>query len=171
MRQRRQQWRPIQQGGFAAQEMTQPLSRGGWSGNLHVISRRHVTITHFWNVRCFVAAVICHGEWPRGGGAAKKKSHRPIGTMRIFSLFYSILVCFLCIFVVIMNTKEKIHYITACLMLLFGCTLCVVGFAVKPVGIVDESVLLILGQCIIYAGSVFGISLYVKSEVKKTIGK
>lgn len=56
-------------------------------------------------------------------------------------------------------------------MLLFGCTLCVVGFAVKPVGIVDESVLLILGQCVIYAGSVFGISLYVKSEVKKTIGK
>lgn len=101
----------------------------------------------------------------------KKKSHRPTGTMRIFSLFYSILVCFLCIFVVIMNTKEKIHYITACLMLLFGCTLCVAGFAVKPVGIVDESVLLILGQCVIYAGSVFGISLYVKSEIKKKIGK
>lgn len=70
-----------------------------------------------------------------------------------------------------MNTKYKeiIHYACAIIMLLFGCVVSLLGFFAHPYGVVSESVLWILGQCLIYSGSIFGVSLYVKSEVKKIL--
>jgi len=50
-------------------------------------------------------------------------------------------------------------------MLLFGCILTTIGFFTEPMGEVSSSVLWILGQCLIYAGSALGIANYVKSSV------
>lgn len=63
------------------------------------------------------------------------------------------------------NMKEEITYFSAILILLFGIGLSTAGFIVSPLGVVDESVLWILGQCFIYAGSIFGITSYVKLKV------
>lgn len=46
-------------------------------------------------------------------------------------------------------------------MLVFGCTLTAIGFFMEPAGEVSSSVMWVLGQCLIYAGSVFGLKNYV----------
>lgn len=63
------------------------------------------------------------------------------------------------------KVKDSIAIITACVMLLFAIALSTAGFIVSPVGEIDRSVLWIFGQCCLYAGSIFGIGLYVKSKV------
>lgn len=50
---------------------------------------------------------------------------------------------------------------TAIAMLFFGCMLTTIGFFLEPAGEVSSSVMWILGQCLIYAGSVFGLKNYV----------
>lgn len=61
--------------------------------------------------------------------------------------------------------KDSVTVWSAIGMLLFGCVLTTVGFFVEPIGEVSSSVLWILGQCLIYAGSALGIANYVKSSV------
>ena len=51
-------------------------------------------------------------------------------------------------------------------MLAAGVTLVFAGFLVPPLGEVSESVLWFFAQCLIYAGSIFGISIYVSSQLK-----
>lgn len=58
------------------------------------------------------------------------------------------------------NELCHIKELTALFALLFGCILSVAGFIVDPMGVVDDSVLWILGQCFIYAGSIYGISTH-----------
>lgn len=62
------------------------------------------------------------------------------------------------------NKKEAIQYATAVGMLVAGLALTVAGFVVKPVGEISDSVLYVLAQCLIYAGSIFGIGLYVNTK-------
>ena len=64
------------------------------------------------------------------------------------------------------NTKDTVAVVSAVSMLAFGALLCIVGFFVNPIGIIDNSVLWVLGQCLMYAGGIFGISMYVKKEVQ-----
>lgn len=64
------------------------------------------------------------------------------------------------------NTKDTVAVISAVGMLFFGAALCTVGFFISPMGIIDNSVLWVLGQCLMYAGGIFGISMYVKKEVQ-----
>lgn len=62
-------------------------------------------------------------------------------------------------------TKEKKDAIatwSALGMLIFGAVLTGSGFCVTPVGTIDDSVLWVLGQCLLYAGGIFGITLYTK---------
>ena len=62
-------------------------------------------------------------------------------------------------------TKEKKDAIatwSALGMLIFGVLLTGAGFCVTPVGTIDDSVLWVLGQCLLYAGGIFGITLYTK---------
>lgn len=79
-------------------------------------------------------------------------------------------------------TKEKrtdIQIWSAVIMLIFGIGLTIAGFIVPPVGVISDSVLWVLAQSLIYAGSALGISVYVqckfndiKAEIKKhTPGK
>jgi hypothetical protein len=62
------------------------------------------------------------------------------------------------------TTKDKISYIVATLAFVFGIGLTVAGFVVAPLGIIDSSVLWVLGQCLTYSGAVFGVGLYVNNS-------
>lgn len=65
-----------------------------------------------------------------------------------------------------MTTEKKISIQTwsAIAMLAVGSVLSVAGFCVPPVGEVDDSVLYLFAQCLIYAGSIFGVSSYYKAK-------
>lgn len=67
------------------------------------------------------------------------------------------------------ETKEDIQVWTAVGMLIAGVGLSVVGFLVTPLGIIHDSVLWFFAQCLIYAGSIFGVSIYVTGKVNKAI--
>lgn len=62
------------------------------------------------------------------------------------------------------NTKDKISYGIAVLSFILGMGLTIAGFIVAPLGIIDSSVLWVLGQCLTYSGAVFGVGLYVNNK-------
>ena len=64
-----------------------------------------------------------------------------------------------------LEKKEAIQYVTAVGMLVAGLALTVAGFVVAPLGVISDSVLYVLAQCLIYAGSIFGIGLYVNTKI------
>ena len=61
--------------------------------------------------------------------------------------------------------KESIQVWTAIIMLVVGTLLVIAGFIVPPTGEVHDSVLWFFGECLIYAGSIFGISIYVSGKI------
>lgn len=65
------------------------------------------------------------------------------------------------------ETKDKISYIVASLAFLFGIGLTIAGFIVNPLGIVDDSVLWVLGQCLVFSGGVFGVGLYINNKMQE----
>ena len=56
--------------------------------------------------------------------------------------------------------KDKISQISALLMLLSGVGLSVAGFVADPMGEISDSVLWYVGQTLMYAGSIFGVTIY-----------
>lgn len=62
------------------------------------------------------------------------------------------------------NTKEDVQICTAVGMLLAGVGLSVAGFIVEPTGQIHDSVLWFFAQCLMYAGGIFGIGIYVSSK-------
>lgn len=64
-----------------------------------------------------------------------------------------------------LDIKNKIAYITAIVAFTIGWGLTVAGFIVGA-GVISESVLWVLGQALVYAASVFGVGMYVSSEVR-----
>ena len=69
------------------------------------------------------------------------------------------------------ETKGNIAVISAIAMLSFGMIFTGIGFFVQPLGEVSDSVLWILGQALIYAGSIFGIATYTKGVIIKQVGE
>lgn len=67
------------------------------------------------------------------------------------------------------ETKEDVQIWTAVGMLIAGAGLTVAGFLVAPLGIIHDSVLWFFAQCLLYAGSIFGVSIYVTGKVNKAI--
>lgn len=63
-----------------------------------------------------------------------------------------------------LNIKEKITIISACAAFIFGWAMSMAGFFLPPIGEVADSILWILGQSMVYAASVFGVSAYFRSE-------
>lgn len=59
------------------------------------------------------------------------------------------------------ETKEEIQIISAIGMLVVGIGLAIAGFVIPPTGEIHDSVLWIFAQCLIYAGSIFGVSVYI----------
>jgi hypothetical protein len=69
------------------------------------------------------------------------------------------------------ETRGNIAVISAIAMLSFGMIFTGIGFFVQPLGEVSDSVLWILGQALIYAGSIFGIATYTKGVIIKQVGE
>jgi hypothetical protein len=69
------------------------------------------------------------------------------------------------------ETKEDIQVCTAVGMLFLGSGLSVAGFIVPPLGQIHDSVLWFFAQCLIYAGSIFGIGIYVNGKFNQLIDK
>lgn len=63
--------------------------------------------------------------------------------------------------------KDIISYTMATLSFVFGLALTIAGFIVAPLGIIDSSVLWVLGQCLTYSGAVFGVGLYINNAKKE----
>ena len=64
------------------------------------------------------------------------------------------------------ENKERIQVWTAVTMLAVGTILVIAGFIVPPTGEVHDSVLWFFGECLIYAGSIFGIGIYVAGKIQ-----
>ncbi|MCH5241793.1 MAG: hypothetical protein J1F67_05145 [Muribaculaceae bacterium] len=64
------------------------------------------------------------------------------------------------------HTKEIIAYFMAFLSFGIGYGLTIAGFCVEPRGEVHGSVLAVLGEALAFAGSILGISMYIKSEFR-----
>ena len=69
------------------------------------------------------------------------------------------------------NTKEDIQVWTAVGMLFAGVGLSVAGFVVEPLGQVHDSVLWFFAQCLMYAGGIFGIGVYVTTKFNHLVDK
>ena len=65
------------------------------------------------------------------------------------------------------DTRTTYQVYSAIGMLIAGCALSLAGFIVPPVGEISDSVLWFFAQCLIYAGSIFGVSIYVQSKFKE----
>lgn len=64
------------------------------------------------------------------------------------------------------ETKEKIQYAASIASIIFGFTLTAMGFFTEPVGEVHTSVLTVLGEVLVFGGSIFGISLHYGNELR-----
>lgn len=62
------------------------------------------------------------------------------------------------------ETKDNIQIISAVALLFGGFLLAVAGFIVPPTGQIHESVLGIFAECLIYAGSIFGVTIYIQTK-------
>lgn len=66
-----------------------------------------------------------------------------------------------------LDIKEKAATISAVAAFIVGWGLTIAGFIVPPLGEIADSILWVLGQALIYAASVFGITSYFTSETRK----
>jgi len=69
------------------------------------------------------------------------------------------------------ETKEEVQIYTAVGMLMSGVGLSVAGFIVEPTGQIHESVLWFFAQCLMYAGGIFGIGVYVTTKFNHLVDK
>ena len=67
--------------------------------------------------------------------------------------------------------RVNIQYISAVGMLISGVALSIAGFVVPPLGEISDSVLWFAAQTMIYAGSVFGVSVYVNDKFRSITDK
>lgn len=63
-----------------------------------------------------------------------------------------------------LNIKDKLAILSAIIAFILGWCMSIAGFWIPPVGEVADSILWILGQALLYAASVFGVSAYFRSE-------
>lgn len=64
-----------------------------------------------------------------------------------------------------MKEKSDKGVVGALMMLMSGIALSVAGFVVDPVGEISDSVLWYVSQALIYAGSVFGVTVYIDRQL------
>ncbi len=66
-----------------------------------------------------------------------------------------------------LSVKEKAAIISAIAAFIVGWALTIAGFCVYPLGEIADSILWVLGQALIYAASVFGITSYFTCESRR----
>ena len=57
--------------------------------------------------------------------------------------------------------------LSAVCLLAFGAVMCAIALFMPPQGEIDGSVLMLFGQILIYAGSVFGVKVYIQQLFRK----
>lgn len=62
---------------------------------------------------------------------------------------------------------DKAKNVSAVLLVVSGIIMCFCGFFAEPIGEIDETVLAYLGECLIWAGSMFGMTEYVRHQINK----
>ena len=70
-----------------------------------------------------------------------------------------------------MDSKAKIQYIMAAILLVSGIILCYLSFYRTPAGTITASVLQYFAECLIWAASVFGMTAYVDVRIRKLTHK
>ena len=65
------------------------------------------------------------------------------------------------------RSNRKAAYVTAVISFVVGWGLTIAGFIVPPRGEVSGSVLAVLGEAMVYAASVFGVTLYFQNQMAK----
>lgn len=68
---------------------------------------------------------------------------------------------------VLKDIKQRTAYVTAIISFVAGWGLTIAGFCVPPTGEVSGSVLAVLGEAMVYAASVLGVSMYFGNEMEK----
>lgn len=66
--------------------------------------------------------------------------------------------------------KTNLKELTAIILLFFGIILAFVALLIPPPGEIHDSVLFLFAQILIYCGSIFGISGYIKELIDKGKG-
>ena len=67
----------------------------------------------------------------------------------------------------ISSNKERAAFITAVASFIIGWGLTIAGFILPPKGEISNSVLAALGEAMVYAASVFGVTLYFRNQMAK----
>ena len=57
--------------------------------------------------------------------------------------------------------------LSAALLLAFGAVTCAISLFLPPQGEIDSSVLMLFGQILVYAGSVFGVKVYIANLLNR----
>lgn len=65
------------------------------------------------------------------------------------------------------DSKQRAAYWTAIVAFLVGWALTIAGFIVPPMGEISGSVLAVLGEGLVYAASVFGVTLYFNHQMAR----
>ena len=60
-----------------------------------------------------------------------------------------------------------IEKVSAALLLLFGAVVALISLFMPPEGEIDGSVLMLFAQILVYAGSIFGVKIYIKDLIKR----
>lgn len=63
--------------------------------------------------------------------------------------------------------KQKVAMLSGIIAFLLGWGLTIAGFCIPPIGEIADSVLWVLGQALIYTGSVLGLTQYFSAESVK----
>ncbi len=63
--------------------------------------------------------------------------------------------------------KPSLKEWTAIILLIAGVVMAFIALFLPPPGKIDDSVLYLFAQILIYAGSIFGIDVYIKRQIDK----
>ena len=63
------------------------------------------------------------------------------------------------------KTRLNLQLLSAIILVLVGCLLLILGFAVPPLGVIDDSVLVAFGDTCTFAGALFGVDYNYKYKM------
>ena len=63
------------------------------------------------------------------------------------------------------KTRLNLQLLSAIILVLVGCLLLILGFAVPPLGVIDNSVLVAFGETCTFAGALFGVDYNYKYKM------
>lgn len=65
------------------------------------------------------------------------------------------------------NTKEDVKFISSVLLLIAGVVIVFISLYLPPIGVVDSSILTLIGENFCFVGAVWGIGQYAKVQIER----